>query len=295
MVEKRTMRWSLLAIVTCLVIGVCGCGKSEAAGEIAKTKIAIESDEGNEKGIYFYRDDLKIYGKLFLPEGEGPFPVVICSSPMGASLSYSLDVIKDLNKNGIAGVCFDFAGAVANSKSEGSITDYSVLTEAADLTAVIGGMKSFPEIDKENIFLWGHSIGGFVTSYVGCMYPEEIKGLILVEPSFQLHDQVREYFPEGSEIPDKVTSPFYAGGRYFRDALSFDIYDKLSSCTEKTLIMVGTVAPSIGAESPEYIEKAAERIPSVTIERIEGATHQFTGQSRQTMIDATVKFVKENQ
>ena len=101
MVEKRTVRWSLLAIVTCLVIGVCGCGKSEAAGEIAKTKIAIESDEGNEKGIYFYRDDLKIYGKLFLPEGEGPFPVVICSSPMGASLSYSLDVIKDLNKNGI--------------------------------------------------------------------------------------------------------------------------------------------------------------------------------------------------
>lgn len=290
----RKTKVIVLVVVVSIIIGICGCVKKEPSAVIPESKIEIDYDNGNEKGIYFYRDELKIYGKLFLPEGEGPFPVVILSSPMGVPLSSSLDVIASLNENGIAGVCFDFAGAVANSKSEGSSTDYSVLTEAADLTAVIGGMTSFPEIDTDNIFLWGHSIGGFVTTYVGCSYPDAIKGMILVEPSYQLHDQLREYFPEGSEIPDVVTSPFYAGGMYFEDALSFDIYENMPHCTEKTLIILGDAVPSIGAESPEYIERAADLMPDATIEWVEGATHQFTGQARQTMIDITVRFVKES-
>lgn len=280
----------ILVLATCLA-GLVGCGKANSTGGIGNTKIEIVEDGDSEKGIYFYRDNLKIYGKLFLPEGDGPFPVVIFSSPMGGSLYYARDVIEALNEKGIAGVCFDFTGAVSNSKSEGSLTDYSVLTEAKDLTAVIGGIKSFDRIDTNNIFLWGHSIGGFVTAYVGSEYPDEIKGLILVEPSLQLHDQVREYFKDESEIPDVVTTPFYAGGIYFKDAMSFDIYDKLSSCTENTLIIVGTVAPSIGAEAPEYIDRALELMPNASVTEVEGATHQFDGKARAPMIDLTVEFV----
>lgn len=81
----RKTKVIVLVVVVSIIIGICGCVKKEPSAVIPESKIEIDYDNGNEKGIYFYRDELKIYGKLFLPEGEGPFPVVILSSPHGCS------------------------------------------------------------------------------------------------------------------------------------------------------------------------------------------------------------------
>lgn len=257
---------------------------------VAAIEVSDVSDK--EKNIYVYRDGLKIFGKLYFPEGDGPFPVIIFSNPLGGSYTLMKDTAKEFTDIGVAGVCFDFAGAVSPSKSEGSITEYSVLTESADLQAVIDGVMSLGNIDSNNIFLWGHSMGGLVAAYVGCKNPDIIKGMVLVEPSLQAHDQARETFPEGTEIPDIVTTPMYCGGIFFKDLLSFDIFELMPNYKNDVLIIAGTVAPSIGAEAPEYFERATETFATSEIMGVEGANHQFTGKSRTEMAKIAIEFVK---
>jgi len=263
----------------------------DATSEETVAVIEVTDVSEREKDIYVYRDGLKIFGKIYLPEGEGPFPVIIFSNPMGGSYTLMVDVAKEFTDNGVAGVCFDFAGAVSPSKSEGSVTEYSVLTEAADLQAVIDGVVSLDYIDSNNMFFWGHSMGGFVAAYEGCQNPDLIKGMVLVEPSFQFHDQAREAFPEGTEIPDIVTTPMYCGGIFFKDLLSFDIFECMPNYKNDVLIVAGTVAPSIGAEAPEYFEKATNTFPSSEVIGVEGANHQFAGESRTEMTKMAIEFV----
>lgn len=46
----------------------------ETVEESVNPKMDITDISETEKEICFYRDNLKIYGKMYLPEGEGPFP-----------------------------------------------------------------------------------------------------------------------------------------------------------------------------------------------------------------------------
>lgn len=304
---RKIHKWIIcvMFIISCTVLFACGNKNGEADekqlnsgnAEVDTTvirPIEITDVSDTEKEIYVFRDDLKLYGKLFLPDGEGPFPVVVFSSGAGMPFGKYKDIAKKLSENGIAGVCFDFAGAIDPSRSEGSQLECSVLTEADDLVAVINSVKELEYIDGDNIFLWGHSLGGFVTAYVGCKYPDLIKGMLLAEPSFQFHDQVKELFPDESEIPEISTEPFYCGGIFYKDALSFDIYDMMPSYNRDVIIFAGTKTPSLGAEYTEYLERAEKIFPSAKLEFIDGADHQFEGDSRQIMIGMMLEYINNH-
>lgn len=254
----------------------------------------VIDENGQIKSIYFYRGDLKIYSKLYLPEGEGPFPVVILASGLGASYTSTLSHAETFSKNGIAAISFDYIGGVSPSNSDGNVTDKSVITEAYDIEAIIDGLANFSNLDTGNVFLWGHSLGGLASTYAATDRPNEVQGLIAVEPSYQMHDQVREFFPEPDELPDVITTPVYAGKQYITDLYAFNIYDEIPRYTGSAIIFAGTVAPSIGAESPEYLEKAVPLFKSANIEYIEGANHGFENEPKEKMLESTIKFIQEN-
>jgi|LSQX01.2.fsa_nt_gb dienelactone hydrolase len=237
--------------------------------------------------IYAKRDNLKIRGKVYRPEGEGPFPVVVLSSCYRANLDVDKDIAIELARNGIAGVCFNFT-EIATS---GGFTNFSVLTEAADLEAVLNEIMTLDYIDNDNVFLWGHSLGGFVSTYVGCQNPGLISGMMLTEPSYQLRDDFLEYFPEGTEIPDVVYEPSYCGAMFVEDILSFDIYEMMPEYSNDVVIFAGTETPSIGAEYPEYLERAMDTFVSAEFVAIEGEDHMFSGDGRELMIGIMIEFV----
>lgn len=304
---RKIHEWIICAIfiISCTVLMACGSNGSVAMdsqgnqvnsdsveAEVAVARpMEITDVSDTEKEIYVYSGELKLYGKLFLPEGEGPFPVVVLSSGAGMPFSQYKDIAKKLTDNGIACVCFDFAGAINPSRSEGSALECSVLTEAADLAAVTSSVKELEYIDGDNVFLWGHSLGGFVAAYVGCKYPDMVKGMLLAEPSFQFHDQIRELFPDESLIPEISTEPFYCGDIFYKDALSFDIYDMMPSYNGDVIIYAGTKTPSLGAEYKDYLERAEKTFPSAKLVFIDGADHQFVGDSRKIMIDDMLEYI----
>jgi len=267
---------------------------TEAVPEEEPRQMEVFDISDKEKELNAYRDNLKIYAKLYLPEGDGPYPVVILSNGAGASFTVYSDIAKSLAENGIAAVNFDFAGAVSTSKSEGSLLDVSVLTEAADLEALLEGVAALDYIDENNVFLWGHSMGGFVTTYVGCKNPDKVKGMMLAEPSYQFHDNAKELFPEGTEIPEVVTSPVYCGGVFYEDLLSFNIYDMMPNYSNDVIIFAGTEVPSIGGEMPVYLENAIDTFPSAELMFVEGADHQIDGPHRSVMLETMVQFVNDH-
>lgn len=248
--------------------------------------------EYEETEMTFTRNNMKINGRLLLPEGDGPFPAVILGHGFGGNLSYNIDYARAFAGKGIAAYAFDFIGGGYGSRSDGKITDMSVLTEAADMSTVLDGIKALQQIDSNNIFLMGESQGGFVASYVAGTRPNDVRGLIAFYPAYVLQDDAWQRTPDPDNIPETMNLMDVTIGRiYNQDAMSFDIYDIIKNYSRNALIIHGT-RDSIAPIS--YSERAVEVFPSAELIKIEGAGHGFYGEDDDYAAEQTIHFVKNN-
>lgn len=271
----------------------CAIDGEEKTIDVAQKEAEIIEVSATEKNINFFRDNIKIFGKLYLPEGEGTFPAVILSNGYPGSYTEYQTYAQSFAENGIAGIVFDFS--CTNNASEGEFGDMSVLTQAADLNVVLDVISALPEIDSNHVFLWGHSFGGLTATYVAAQRKDEVKGLIVLEPSYQMHDQYRQLYPEGSEIPEYTYTPQYVGKAYVEDLLSFDIYDMMPDYDNKVMLFMGTANPAEVMElQTQYFEKAAGKFTSMQLVRVEGADHGFKGDGGQKMMKLAIEFINEN-
>ena len=129
---------------------------------------------------------------------------------------------------GFAAFRLDFCGGGLISRSDGSMLEMSVLTEARDLNAVIDYFMDDPRFS--DIYLWGQSQGGFVSSYVAAERPEDIAALVIEYPAYVLQDDAkRRQLPDGT-FPERSTLLGMPIGRvYSEDVVSFDIYEHMSA------------------------------------------------------------------
>ncbi len=249
---------------------------SIAALLFVSTALAEEKTSFTRKELTVERDGMSIYGELLLPEAEGPLPLVILSHGFGANHEHLRNYAETFARNGIAAYSFDFIGGGISIKSDGTMREMSVLTEAADLSAVLDHMAALPEIDPEKIFLLGASQGGFVSSYAAGTRPGDIAGLIALYPAYVLQDNARKQTPDPDNIPETISLLGMTVGRiYNADAMSFDIYDIIPDYPGRVLILHGTrdmIAPI------SYSERAAKAFPNAKLIRYEGAGHGFWGQ-----------------
>ena len=224
--------------------------------KIVTTGIDVIDLEDNTKQIKVYVDDREIEGAIYLPEGTGPFPVCFFAQGLGAPSYAYLDIAEEMAANGIAAVLIDF---------EADEGEYSYITEAEDLMAMFDGVTSLPYIYCHDTFFWGHSFGGLVAAYAGCEYysyfPEKLKGLILLEPSFDFSD---------------------------------DIYGKMPGFGGKVMIFAGKAEGSIGGSSPDKLENAKNAFQNADIRYFEGEDHYFNGPDRDAMIRASIDFIRNN-
>lgn len=246
-----------------------------------------------EKQIYFYRDGLKIFGKLYLPEGEGPFPVLVMQPGFRGSQSICGSMKEQFLENKIACITFDCIGATNPSKSDGTILDMTFLTEVADMNVVLDCISQLPNLDKDNVFVYGHSVGGLVATYTAT-HRSDVRGIIAAEPSYQMQDEFNDFFPNDNEIPDSFQEPLYGGKQMVIDAKAMNPYENMEEYGNSVIIFAGGKAPSIGAEAKEYLDKAVELFPNAELVCIEEADHSFSGEASAKVIEASVDFIKSN-
>lgn len=222
------------------------------------------------KNVNFYRDGVRIFGQLCLPEGDGPFPlVVLCSG---------------------------------RSASGGKITDYSVLTEAADINVILDSLSALPKVDTGKVFLWGHSLGGLAATFACCRRSDDIQGLMLVEPSYRYPDEMREAVEQEvsgdlSLVPDTVQLQemrTVVGRIFVTDMYILDIFQYMPEFSKDVLIFLGTSDDCLGSRYHEYFERAQQTFPSAEIAEIEGADHFFQGETGEQMVEQCLTFLKSH-
>ena len=268
----------LLLLLLVLLLAVPAAYAEKDAGAYSVQELTLE------------RDGMKIWGELYLPESEEPLPLVIMCHGFCGNHEHMSAYAKAFAGSGFAVYSFDFIGGGYGSRSDGTMKEMSVLTEAADLSAVLDRMKEQPGIDPDSIFLMGGSQGGFVCSYVAGVRPDDVAGLVCLYPAYVLQDNAWKQTPDPDNIPETINLMGIAlGGIYNRDAMSFDIYDIIRNYPGKVLIIHGTV-DSIAPIS--WSERAAEVFPDAELIRYEGANHGFRGKDEINSENQAIEFVR---
>lgn len=240
--------------------------------------------------LNFTRDGLNISGEIFIPDGVKSAPLVILCHGFGATRQAVRHFAEVFADNGIASYIFDFIGGSSMVLSDGKTTEMSVLTEAADLEAVLDGLRSRGDIDNEKIFFCGQSQGGFVSTYVACKRPSDILGLIPLYPAYIIRDDCIQRNPDPDNMDEsQEIMGVHIGRIYSEDAMSFDIYDMLKDYTGKVLIIHGTEDP---IEPLSYSERAVKLFPDARLEVFKGAGYGFYGEDEERAINTAMEFIK---
>lgn len=218
--------------------------------EIRKPVVSRVSDY--EKDITFFRDDNVVKAKMLLPEGSGPFKTVVMRGELGSTY-YEYQTIADaLKENGYA-VLFvkntHESEIIRRSGGSGVKTVADVYFEQVlDHFAVIDEMRYIPEIDMDNIYLWGHDLGGVISLYTGIERQDEIKGMVIVQPYLNENQALK--FSEDPELMVRL-------------------YEILPDCTVPTAILEPENSPLSASK------RATESMPDGRIVLFEGSISKF--------------------
>lgn len=234
-------------------------------------------------------DEKRIYGKLYLPQNNGLVPIVIFSHGYNGT-SESFDLYgKFLAENGIAAYCFDFCGGSERSKSSLKTTEMTIFTEISDLKAVLENLKEWDNIDKNNIFLFGESQGGFVTSLAIEDYINEIKGVILLYPAFCIVDNWTQKYKDINEIPEEVSFwDMKLGGNFIKSIYGFDIKKHIGKYKNNILILHGDKDSVV---SQDYSFDISKLYKNSKVVIFPGEGHGFSEEGVQKVMNMVLQFV----
>lgn len=283
----------VLALLMMLVLSaglLAGCGEG-TAGAAPTPSPAESTPPVRSEELWLESEGRKVYGKMYLPgEEKDSYPLVILSHGFNSSSMLNEGYAESFAKEGYAAYVFDFCGGSPSSKSEGEVTDMSVLTEAQDLMNVMDSLKELDYIDGSQVFLFGLSQGGFVSAYTAAQRPDEVKGLILFYPAFVLQENCWKNHSSVDDIPEtEEMMGVTVGAIYSRDAMSFDIYDEIGKYTGDVLICHGDKDTMVDLS---YSERAAEVYENAELKVIKYGEHGFQGKLAREATEYAVEYLK---
>lgn len=308
-------RWICVLLCACLILGITACSSKGSLSENDSTgnpdtsegspgSSNVQQEQGTEgdaaqvQDVYDYETreincsigDQNIYGVTYIPETDGTIPLVIFAHELGSTHRSGTEYAEELASRGIATYTFDFRGGSTASRSDGSTVGMSVMTEAADVEAVLDAAKEWDFVDSRRIALIGASQGGMASAVAASRRPDEIAGLILLYPALLVHDAVHEQFDSLDEVPEQ----FYFNGwinvgkNYVSDVWDYDVYAEMPNYTNPVLILHGD---RDGIVDVSYAQRAAESYPDAELHILRGAGHGFYGRSFDTAMEYILDYL----
>lgn len=306
------MKKSVLLFCMTLSVLLCACTKTEenpsegeptvaptatAAPTPTETPVPTEAAEEEDKTYEVEVEELiitegekEIYGKIYRPKGDGTYPAVILSHGYNGIHADFVNECNYFASNGFIAYAYDFSGGSTRSKSKGASTDMTIFTEKEDLLAVFHYIKNLKEVNKDRIFLFGGSQGGLVTALAAEELVEEVKGLVLYYPAFNVPDDWRNTYPKEENIPK--TTDFWGlqlGENFFKSIHDFYTFENIGKFDKDILIIHGdrdNIAPL------SYARKAEKHYENATLIVMKGEAHGFTPKGGQTAMEHALTFMK---
>jgi len=137
------------------------------SGEIHIRSTRSENDKFTTYLIDYPSDGLTIAGVMQIPDGEGPFPVIILNHGFFSRSVYNSGDGTDrasafLAEHGYITLASDYRSW--GDSDIGSSFFYSGLV--TDVINLLNAIPSIPKADPDRVGMWGHSMGGGVTMKV---------------------------------------------------------------------------------------------------------------------------------
>ena len=217
-----------------------------------------------------------IYGKSFMPkDAEDKLTAVILSHGYNSYHEDLADLASALAEQGVFAYCFDFRGGSLRSKSSGSSLEMSIQSEIDDLRAVISHIEGMNCIDRERIYLYGESQGGFVSALTA---DEKIKGLYLLYPAFCIPDQWEGKNIEGEA--DFMGMPL--SSCYCEGLPKYDVFEHIGKYSGDVKIYHGDNDSLVDLS---YSQKAADSFKNAVLTMFDGEGHGFSPSARKKLIE----------
>lgn len=232
-------------------------------------------------------------GRLYVPAADAAVPLIVCSHGLCSAPDDVAPVAQALARLGLAAYCPSFRGG--GPGSVGDMTRMSVMTEVADLEAVLTAARTatggWEVVDPGRIVLLGESQGGEVSAVTAARHPEQVAGLVLWYPAFSITDTLHSLYTSLDAVPQDYSFLGCALGRvYAQDMWDYDVYTEIAGYTAPVLIVHGSddlVVPY------RYSERARTTYPDAELVRIDGAGHGFDeGPQEQQAMAATVSYLQ---
>lgn len=250
-------------------------------------KLGAVLDDNGSYTRYFitYKSEgLTISGIMNVPQGKGPFPVLILNHGFiepkfyrnGQGLKREQDFLA---RHGYAVLHTDYRNyAQSDFDPENDVRPRSGYVE--DVLNAISAVKnsSFDFLDKKNIGMLGHSMGGGIALNVMVTKPEAVKAVVLLAPinsSYKVNFD-KWVAPEMSEIAEKFYQIY---GRYEENPEvweSFSARNYFSKVKVPVLLHQGTADQDVPVEwSRELSELLQKEGKDITYYEYAGEPHTF--------------------
>lgn len=296
----------IASILSALMLSTLfGCsGKSENT-KSSSAETAADTTEGEASGTestgYTTRElysgtNNDIYGVAYVAGENRKTPLVIISHGLGANHRSCEKYAQRFAEKGYSAYVFDFPNGSRpglENKSGGDSTKMSVITEADALSEVLTSARGWDFADSEKIYLMGESQGGLVSSLVACDRAEDIAGLMLLYPAFNIPDQVREAYGDLDDVPEEtdIFDGLPVGSIYASDIWDLNVYDKLADYDGKVIIVHGDRDYIVDIS---YSDKAKMTFPDCRMYVIGDAGHGFRDDDFDQAAQYMLAFLKEN-
>lgn len=171
-------------------------------------KDTLEASSLRYKESFFDGGGEILLARMWIPEGQGPFPAVLFIPKDGFAVNGEEKLIKAygeaLSSAGYATMTFDNPG---QGKSQGNIFSSDDGTRINNITAAVLKLQSDPLVEKDTITLMGHQGGAYVAL-------EAAKSLSAVRYCVALMPDIEPIKPGSSTdtLKDKISSILSAEG-----------------------------------------------------------------------------------
>lgn len=228
-----------------------------------------------EREHWCQRDDKKIYGKLFLPDGwdDGrPRATAIFAHGLSTNHGDMEPYARTAADRGMVSCVFDFCGGGGYSRSSWQ-DNMSLFTEQHDLEAVAWELSREPYVDEHNLFLCGASLGATIALMAARANVQLVKGCALLYPAFNLHDAVHGACQRREDLPERFhVMSMDVSGDFLRSCWDYDFFEHIPAFAQDVIIFHGDADQVVPLS---YSQRAQSLFPRCELHVIPGGGHGF--------------------